>query len=53
MTDGHLVRQTLAGRSSAYEELVRRWSARILAFCHAKVGSSHAAHGICKFAARP
>lgn len=46
MTDGHLVRQTLTGQSSAYEELVRRWSARILAFCHAKVGSSHAAEDL-------
>jgi RNA polymerase sigma-70 factor (ECF subfamily) len=46
MTDGHLVRQTVAGHSSAYEELVRRWSARILAFCHAKVGSSHAAEDL-------
>ncbi|HVX10839.1 MAG TPA: RNA polymerase sigma factor [Pirellulales bacterium] len=46
MTDGHLVRQTLAGDRSAYEELVRRWSARILAFCHAKVGTSHAAEDL-------
>lgn len=46
MTDGQLVRQTLSGHSSAYEELVRRWSARILAFCHAKVRSSHAAEDL-------
>jgi RNA polymerase sigma-70 factor (ECF subfamily) len=38
MTDGELVRQTLAGRSQAYEELVRRWSARLLGLCHARVG---------------
>lgn len=38
MTDGELVRQTLAGRSQAYEELVRRWSARVLGLCHARVG---------------
>ena len=46
MTDGDLVRQTLAGRSSAYEELVRRWSARVLAFCHTKVRSAHAAEDL-------
>lgn len=46
MTDGQLVRQTLAGHSSAYEELVRRWSPRILAFCHAKVRSSHSAEDL-------
>ncbi|HEX5443494.1 MAG TPA: RNA polymerase sigma factor [Pirellulales bacterium] len=46
MTDGELVRQTLAGRGSAYEELVRRWSARILAFCHAKVRSASAAEDL-------
>ena len=46
MTDGQLVRQTLTGHSSAYEELVRRWSARILAFCHAKVGSCHVAEDL-------
>ena len=38
MTDGELVRQTLAGRTPAYEELVRRWAGRITALCHAKVG---------------
>lgn len=46
MTDGELVRQTLAGTNASYEELVRRWSARVLAFCHAKVGSSHAAEDL-------
>ena len=46
MSDGELVRQTLNGRSAAYEELVRRWSARILAYCHAKVRSSHAAEDL-------
>ena len=40
MTDGDLVHQTLSGRSGAYEELVRRWAARITALCHAKVGRS-------------
>jgi RNA polymerase sigma-70 factor (ECF subfamily) len=46
MTDGQLVRQTLAGQNAAYEELVRRWSARILAFCHSKVRSCHAAEDL-------
>ena len=40
MSDGELVRQTLAGRPQAYEELVRRWASRITALCHAKVGRS-------------
>jgi len=38
MTDGELVRQTLAGRLAAYAELVGRWSARVLAVCRAHVG---------------
>lgn len=38
MTDGELVRQTLAGTTSAYGTLAVRWSARILAVCHARVG---------------
>src|SRR5688572_10017369 len=42
MTDGELVRLALAGRTTACEELVRRWSARTLAFCHAKVRSADA-----------
>jgi RNA polymerase sigma-70 factor (ECF subfamily) len=46
MSDGELVRQTLAGRNSAYEELVRRWAAHILAFCHAKVRSPQAAEDL-------
>jgi RNA polymerase sigma-70 factor (ECF subfamily) len=43
MTDGELVRQTLAGRPAAYEELVRRWSAPVLALCHARTRSLDAA----------
>ena len=31
MSDGELVRQTLAGRTQAYEELVRRWAGRVTA----------------------
>lgn len=38
MSDGDLVRQTLSGENRAYEELVRRWAARILAVCHGRVG---------------
>jgi RNA polymerase sigma-70 factor (ECF subfamily) len=38
MSDGELVRQTLAGRAQAYEELVRRWAGRVTAMCHAKLG---------------
>lgn len=38
MTDGELVRQTLAGRLAAYAELAERWSARVLAICRAQVG---------------
>jgi RNA polymerase sigma-70 factor (ECF subfamily) len=43
MSDGELVRQTLAGRTQAYEELVRRWAGRVTALCHARVGRSHVA----------
>lgn len=46
MSDGDLVRQTLDGRTAAYEELVRRWAARVLALCHAKVGSADAAEDL-------
>jgi RNA polymerase sigma-70 factor (ECF subfamily) len=42
MTDADLVRQAQQGDAAAYGELVRRWSARILGFCHAKVGRSPA-----------
>src|SRR6185369_6601654 len=37
MTDGELVRATLGGRTDAYDELVHRWAARVLAVCHARV----------------
>lgn len=42
-SDGDLVRQTLSGETAAYEELVGRWAARIVACCHAKVRSVDAA----------
>src|SRR4029078_3305922 len=42
-SDGDLVRLAQGGQLAAYEELVRRWSARVLAACHAKVRSAHTA----------
>jgi RNA polymerase sigma-70 factor (ECF subfamily) len=45
-TDGELVRQVLAGDRRACEDLVGRWSARVLAFCHARVGNHHAAEDL-------
>lgn len=38
MTDGELVRQTLAGQSAGFAELARRWSARVLAICRVHAG---------------
>ena len=43
MSDAELVRQARAGRTEAYAELVRRWAARVMAVCHARVGRAHAA----------
>jgi RNA polymerase sigma factor (sigma-70 family) len=43
MDDADWVRQAMAGRSTAYEQLVRRWAARVLAVCHARVGRADAA----------
>jgi RNA polymerase sigma-70 factor (ECF subfamily) len=43
MSDGELVRQALAGRTEAFEELVRRWAGRVSALCHARVACSAAA----------
>ncbi len=37
MTDGDLVRRAREGHASAFEQLARRWSARVLAVCHARV----------------
>lgn len=45
-TDGELVRQVLQGERTACDDLVRRWSARVLAFCHARVGNHHAAEDL-------
>ena len=44
--DGDLVREAQAGKPAAYEELVRRWSARVLAICHARVRDSAAAEDL-------
>jgi RNA polymerase sigma-70 factor (ECF subfamily) len=46
MTDAELVRQALRGGTSAYEELVRRWSAPVLAVCHARIGRSDVAEDL-------
>jgi RNA polymerase sigma factor (sigma-70 family) len=46
ISDGDLVRQALAGRAEAYEELVRRWAGRITALCHAKLGCAATADDI-------
>ncbi len=43
MSDAELVRQTCAGRTEAYTELVHRWAARITALCHARVRRAHVA----------
>jgi len=42
-SDSDLVGLAQGGQLTAYEELVRRWSARVLAVCHGKVRSSHLA----------
>src|SRR5438876_6263163 len=42
-SDSDLVHLALSGQLTAYEQLVRRWSARVLAVCHAKVRSAHTA----------
>lgn len=43
MSDAELVRQSLAGRTEAFADLARRWSARVTALCHAKVGRADVA----------
>lgn len=45
-SDEELVQQALAGQSEAYAQLARRWSARVVAFCHARVGCGHAAEDL-------
>src|SRR3954470_9994785 len=43
MSDGELVRHTLAGRTTAYDQLVRQWAPRVTAVCHARVGKADVA----------
>ena len=45
-TDGELVRRSLRDDRASCEELVNRWSARVLAFCHARIGNRHAAEDL-------
>ena len=40
--DGEMVRRALAGDATAYGQLARRWAARVLAVCHARVGRAAA-----------
>jgi RNA polymerase sigma-70 factor (ECF subfamily) len=42
-TDAELVREAANGRPDAYGELARRWSARVMAVCHARVRCRSAA----------
>ena len=44
--DSELVCEARNGRPSAYGELVRRWSARVMAICHARVGCRDAAEDL-------
>jgi RNA polymerase sigma-70 factor (ECF subfamily) len=44
--ESDLVRLAQGGQLAAYEELVRRWSARVLAVCHARVRSAHTAEDL-------
>jgi RNA polymerase sigma-70 factor, ECF subfamily len=46
MSDGEMVRRALAGDAAAYGQLARRWSARVLAVCHARTGDRHAAEDL-------
>lgn len=46
MTDGQLVLKARSGEAAAYQSLVSRWAARILAVCHARVGRAAAAEDL-------
>lgn len=46
MSDGQLVHEVLSGRVESYDPLVRRWAARVLAVCHARVGRADAAEDL-------
>ncbi len=45
-TDADLVREALSGRTGAYAMLVHRWSARVLAVCHGRVGNASTAEDL-------
>ncbi len=45
-SEADLVREALAGRTNAYAILARRWGARIMAVCHARVRSPEAAEDL-------
>ena len=45
-SDAELVHQALSGRTVAYGKLVRRWSGKILALCHARTGHAHTAEDL-------
>jgi len=46
MTDAELVHRARTGHTDAYAELVRRWSARVLAVCQARVRRTHVAEDL-------
>ena len=46
VSDGELVRQSAAGDTDAVEQLVRRWSARVLAVCRSRVHHTDAAEDL-------
>src|SRR5580704_13441309 len=46
MSDAQLVHEVLSGRVESYDPLVRRWAARVLAVCHARVGRADAAEDL-------
>lgn len=48
MDEAELVRQAMAGKGAAYEQLVRQWAARVLALCHARVGRADVAEDLCQ-----
>ncbi len=45
-SEADLVREALAGRTNAYAILARRWGARIMAVCHARVRSPEVAEDL-------
>jgi len=46
MTDAELVHRARAGQADALTELVHRWSPRVLAVCHARMGRSDIAYDL-------